>query len=207
MWKVVRNPAGDITNLYYNFTVVKQLVGMKVPNGMMQYYVEKNFPFTLNIHKKMYIRLKDQFHQNAFSEINNPNSKLRTYGLIKDTIGTEYHLKSIRNTKYRIFLTKLRLSDHKLMIEAGRHQKLAKLQRFCPFCPQTVEDEKHFLITCAHYSVLRKPLFEKCAYLKPNFIHYNETEKFIFIMTCKEISQNVGKFVSEAMGERNKDIM
>ena len=54
--------------------------------------------------------------------------------------------------KDRIALTKLRLSNHKLMIEKGRHLKLDRNRRFCPFCPNEVEDEIHFMITCKNYT-------------------------------------------------------
>ena len=33
MWKVVQIPAGDITNLHYNFLVAKPLVTIKVKQG------------------------------------------------------------------------------------------------------------------------------------------------------------------------------
>ena len=35
-----------------------------------------------------------------------------------------------------------------IMIETGKHQKVPKTERFCPFCYDTVEDEIHFLINC-----------------------------------------------------------
>ena len=171
-------------------------------NGMMQYFIENKPPFTFNVCQKIHGRLVDQFHQTAFSQIKLCNSKLRTYGLVKDTIGMEYYLKSIRNTKRRTELTKLRLSNHKLMIEVGRHQNIPKTLRLCPFCPQSVEDEKHFLISCSNYINLRHSLIEECLNLEPTFVHFNEEDKFIFIMSRKEILPNLVKFVSLAMEYR-----
>ena len=51
---------------------------------------------------------------------------MRTYGLIKSEIGEEPYLRIVKNVKDRISMTKLRLSNHKLMIEKGRHQGLEK---------------------------------------------------------------------------------
>ena len=117
-------------------------------NGLGNFFIEETGPFTPSIHNKLYERLKDIFHQKSFSSINETDSKLRTYSLIKESIGMETYLKTIRNINYRVSLSRFRLSNHKLMIEVGRHQKLPKSQRFCPFCPNIIEDEIHFLINC-----------------------------------------------------------
>ena len=61
-------------------------------NGMLQHFIENTLPFTTNIYLKFHQRLADQFCHGAFTEINNPTSKLRTYGLIKDTIGLDHYL-------------------------------------------------------------------------------------------------------------------
>ena len=61
------------------------------------------------------------------------NSKLRTYGIIKRTLGNETYLLSNIKLDQRICRTKLRLSNHELMIEKGRHLKIGKTRRFCPF--------------------------------------------------------------------------
>ena len=105
----------------------------------------------------MYKRLVDIFHQNAFGEISAESSKLRTYSLLKKKAGEEPYLKAVRNTNDRISMTKFRLSNHKLMIEKGRHLNLRKEDRICPFC-SVYEDEKHFLLHCYIYSNLRETL-------------------------------------------------
>ena len=32
------------------------------------------------------------------------------------------------------------------MIEKGRHLKIEKDERYCPFCPYEIETEKHFIL-------------------------------------------------------------
>ena len=93
-------------------------------------------------------RAKDRYHDDAFAQITKPGSKLRTYSLFKHDIGREDYLVQIRNTRLRQILTKFRLSNHRLMIERGRHLKLDVEDRKCPMCEINIEDEKHFLITC-----------------------------------------------------------
>ena len=72
--------------------------------------------------KLAYKRNTDIFYQKAFANISNAESKLRTYGIIKCEIGEEPYLRYVKNIKDRISMTKFRLSNHKLMIEKGRHR-------------------------------------------------------------------------------------
>ena len=140
-------------------------------------------------------RLTDIFHQDAFSSINKENNKLRTYGLVKSSVGLENYLIMITNLKHRNSLTQIRLSSHRLMIETGRHKKIPARERFCPFCKTEVEDEIHFVVKCKTYDNLRKPLFELCADLKQNFDHYTDQDKFVFILTTEYLQITLAKFV------------
>lgn len=150
--------------------------------------------------------LSDEFHQEAFESIHRENSKLRTYARYKTEIGYENYLTLLKNTNIRRQFTKYRLSNHNLMIEVGRHQKLAKTHRFCPFCPGIVEDEKHFLISCHQYWGHRTLLFNICKNIRQTFSYYSEEEKFLFIMTCDDVITDVAKFVAHAMEIRNIDV-
>ena len=177
-------------------------------NGMGTFFIEEIGQFTpsCSIHNKLCARLKDIFHQKSFSSINGTDSKLRTYSLIKEGIGMESYLKTIRNINDRVSLSRFRLSNHKLMIEVGRYQKWPQSQCFCPSCPNIVEDEIHFLINCDPYSILRKPLFEHCLNLKPTFLYYTDCEKFVFIMTNTYLSSELAKFMSKAMEIRKNKL-
>ena len=92
----------------------------------------------------------------AFGQINDVKSKLRTYALFKREIGFENYLTDIKNVSDRVLVTKFRLSNHRLMIEVGRHENTPKEQRFCPFCPYAIENELHFMFSCATYTHLRR---------------------------------------------------
>ena len=85
-------------------------------------------------HTRAFQRKVDIFHQNAFAELKEESSKLRTYGIIKQNQGIEKYLLADIKPDHRLAMTKLRLSNHDLMIEKGRHQKIDKNFQFCPFC-------------------------------------------------------------------------
>ena len=104
-------------------------------------------------------REKDIFQQSAFANIQNM-SKLKTYVLLKNNMNIEKYLITIKNVSQRTALTKLRLSNHFLMIEKGRHQSLNLFDRTCPFCPRMVENEQHFVLKCPTYSHLREKLLD-----------------------------------------------
>ena len=162
--------------------------------GMMEVWINNNTD--INLHKKFFRRLNDIFNQNSFSEINKPESKLRTYKRLKTEIGFENYLSSIISQKDRISLTKLRLSNHKLMIEKGRHDNIPKEGRFCPFCKNKVEDEVHFLMQCATFKTFTKPLFAK--HLKnPIFGGLDETGQFTYLLkdidNISEVAHSINK--------------
>ena len=169
-------------------------------NGMRNLFIE-NTP--KNVHSKFYNRAKDIYHQESFSTILDVASKLRTYGLMKYKIGREDYLTEIRNTKLRSKLSKFRLSNHKLMIEIGRHMKLQIHERICQVCQKCVEDEVHFLINCEPYEAIRIPLFDYCTELKSRFPYYTDEEKFIFIMTSSHLAHNAAKFIDNALNIRD----
>ena len=129
-------------------------------NGMLNYYIDNpitEFPF---IYKKIYQRLYDGFHEASFGVIRENSSKLRTYALFKEEPGIEKYLIEIRNVAIRQQVTKFRLSNHKLAIETGRYEGLEPDERFCPFCPDKVENEAHFLFHCPIFTHLRNKYLE-----------------------------------------------
>ena len=131
-------------------------------------------------------RMMDIFHQEAFADINREGSKLRTFAKLKQEQGIEKYLNSISNVKGRIHLSKIRLSNHDLMIEKGWHQGQQINQRNCPFCPENLlEDESHFLLTCKTFTLLRDKLFSEATQSFPRFNYFSK-EKQLKILLCDE---------------------
>ena len=57
----------------------------------------------------------------------------KTCGIIVQNLSVESYL-SISNFEYRKLITKLRISEHNLLIEKGRHLKIPREQRLCSHC-------------------------------------------------------------------------
>ena len=151
------------------------------------------------IHNMLHKKQCEIFHQNAFQTIKNPNSKLRTYALFKTQEGCEKYLHDIKNAKSRQSLTKFRLSNHMLNIEKGRHTtpKTPKELRFCPFCPNKVEDEVHFLLICPTYRVPRTEMINTIARETPSFLEENTQKQFTELMK-PENSQYICKTIENS---------
>ena len=148
---------------------------------MIDVFITNNID--INCHKRVFQRLYDIFIQESFSEINKPESKFRTYKKLKTKTGFEKYRSIITSQKDRISLTKLRLSNHQLMIEKGRHESIPKEMRFCPFCKNQVEDEVHFLMQCKTYKIFRKTAFAKYLNTKiPKIQKSDVSRQFTFIL-------------------------
>ena len=151
-----------------------------------------------NAHLKAFKRFQDIYHQTALENIKRGDSKLRTYALFKTVPGFEKYLDEIKCVKDRTALTKLRLSNHRLMIEKGRHLGIDKQQRFCPFCPNRIENEKHFLIECQVYKNLRSDLYTEIENIFPSIRNQPHDYKFLNLM--KDVTTaSVSRFTSKAM--------
>ena len=165
-------------------------------NGMFDLFLNE-YPGTHNfICKKLYQTLVDEFHQNAFATIKEERSKLRTFALFKTRIGMEKYLVDIKNVAIRKQITRLRLSNHRLMIELGRHNNIPKEQRSCPFCLNIVESEIHFVMDCPVYNSMRTKLVTVINRDNPLFQFLTKEQKFVHLLTNvneKEIADFIYK--------------
>ena len=152
--------------------------------------------------KIVYQRTVDIFYQKSLTEIEKDGSKLRTYKLVKKEIREEPYLTKVKNVKDRISLTKFRLSNHKLMIEKGRHFKLEKSARKCPFC-SSFENEAHFLLKCKTFSALRERLFTDVTSKIETFYWSNDQQKLIILMGNLDVAPSVAKYLTRTMQLRD----
>jgi hypothetical protein len=118
-------------------------------------------------------------------------NKMRTYRQFKRSIKFENYL-NLSSTKSISTIAKFRLSCHKLNIETMRYSSedyIPPENRLCEQCTLSrVEDEQHSLITCPHYETLRNDLFNVSTITENNFfVHYNDYQKFLWIMTNEEL--------------------
>ena len=148
-----------------------------------------------NIEKVTIEKLKEKFHEESFTEINSCNSKLRTYAKLKSEAGFEKYIDITKNIMDRTAITKIRLSNHELMIEKGRHQGLEVGKRLCPFCRNSVENEQHFLIKCQKFQIHRIQFFANITEVNNDFNNLNEDDKFHFLLTDLDALKLTGSYL------------
>ena len=144
-------------------------------------------------------RILDTYYQSWYAEINN-SRRLSTYSLFKHDFLIESYIDNIPILKYRIAMSKFRVSSHDLLIETGRYNNISYDQRICSYCNMNkIESEYHFLLVCPHYRDLR------CKYFKAYFCRWPTLKKFEILMssTSKPSQLNIAKYIYFAMNRRN----
>ena len=89
-------------NLSWHAAVKKRLgeVGIGMESNITDIVLHGESNIT-DIHTAAFEKLKDIFHQESFLSINNQESKLRTYGKLKTSIGMEKYLEVMINMEER----------------------------------------------------------------------------------------------------------
>ena len=111
-------------------------------------------------HIKQYLRRALANHQ--LTLLTKTNRKLTFYSSFKNDTKKATLLDMIKNPQHRIAITKLRLGNHHLHIETGRHSipKTPENLRLCSFCKtDEIENEIHFLFFCRLCDSLRMKFF------------------------------------------------
>ena len=115
--------------------------------------------------------------------------------------GPEIYLQTVCIRSHRIALSKLRLVNHKLAIEVGRHSNVLMAYRICPLCLKNnlviLEDEYHLVTCCPAYAAL---------HLQYSLPVHGDFETFVDIMS-NEVSinlQRLAAFVHGAFRLRQK---
>ena len=106
---------------------------------------------------------KDKYISHWKNKIKN-TCKLSFYSSLKENYQPQSYFDVLQNKEIRKQLTKLRISNHKLMIETGRyqHSKIPADVCFCPVCGTSeIENEEHFIINCKKYKDVREKFLGK----------------------------------------------
>ena len=97
-------------------------------------------------------------------------------------------------------------SSHDLAIERRRYTrpKTDPDQRLCTHCYE-IENEEHLITNCQINAQERQTFFTKVSSKSPTFIQFNDHDKFIYLMSCKDrqILAWFGKFLYKSFYIRN----
>jgi hypothetical protein len=145
-------------------------------------------------------RINDQFIQNWYSRINE-SSRALFYRNIA-CFQFQPYLEFFNVNKFCQSMTRLRVSSHRLNIEAGRWTRPIRTpvnERKCSVC-NSLEDEYHFIMECPLFINLRKQYINKKFWKRPNMIKFIELLK----SEDKKVVQKLGLFIHKAFILRNE---
>ena len=191
--------ANELVKISYNFSLIKQLswvsqMELRLASiGQLESFITKDHLSDT----KAFQRMTDIFYQNTFATIREGSSKLRTYGKLKNTREIEKYLLSNIKEKQRISMTKLRLSNHELLIEKGRRMNIDKNLRFCPFCPTKIASEMHFMMECGTYSTLRNTMMQDMI-IMPHLSTLAQDKIFIALLSDTRLIHTSANFIQKA---------
>ena len=110
-----------------------------------------------------------------------------------------------KNPIYRIAISKIRTSSHKLEIETGRYTRhITPIEkRICHLC-KVVKDEFHFILQCYIYTIERDNLLKKNQAVDPLFQDKLPVDKFAYLVTSNDAQTLtwVGKYVHSSFEKR-----
>ena len=104
----------------------------------------------------------------------------------------------------RSVLAQLRLGILPINIEIGRYKNQPINERLCPFCPDQIEDEFHFLFVCVNNELLRKDWTTAIKDKKPDieYMDYSKQLEAIFYHCFR----TTAKFLSKSLRLRKDQI-
>jgi len=146
-------------------------------------------------------RLLDQAQQFIRGQISE-SPKCIYYKYMIDVYCLQYYLSKFIPAHFRKYITKFRLSSHKLAIETGRYHNTDRSDRVCFVCGNVIEDEFHFILVCPLYINLRKLYIQRYYWKKPSVF------KLINVFNIRSIKhlRNLGIFLYHATNLRNSYI-
>ena len=145
-------------------------------------------------------RIKDNFQQKCFSEINITNRSI-LYKAIDRRFEMAKYLLCVHINSVRKALCRLRLSSHRLFIERGRWKSIPRVDRKCTLCNE-IKDKYHVMLICSRYTAPRKKYLKKYYIVKPSMY------KFVALLNAENIKeqQRLTVFTKSLFQEHNKQL-
>ena len=140
---------------------------------------------------------------NSLNE-NNKNFLYKYIKISKDNT-PEYYL-THPNKEKRKLITKFRVSDHDLLIETGRYQKIPREQRKCKEC-NILDDEFHFFFNCKLNLSERVPFIKYFEERNTNFQNFDSRDKLVSILnpSTPDDIKTVVSFINQSLELRKGD--
>ena len=129
----------------------------------------------------------------------------------KTTIEAETYVRANLLRAQRRALAQFRAGVAPLALETGRYQGLPVRERICFHCKslnrETVEDEKHVILTCPLYNAQRATLFARLEESIQGFSYISEEQKFKTILSDGNNVRQCASFLKTILEIRRSELM
>ena len=135
------------------------------------------------------------------------SKKLEFYYTFKTEYTASYYLDITKKITNRKALFKLRIGNHKLMIESGRYDQIPRENFALLAGSNEIEDETHFLFNCPKYSIQRDEFYNKVQFYVHNINYWPPIEAIKESMTDSSnyfVNRQLMKWVLSCFDFRNK---
>ena len=95
------------------------------------------------------------------------------YALFKDSLSRSSYFSLLSNFYCKKFIA-FRTRKHKLPIETGRWNGIARADRNCSLCQLDIGDEYHYIMSCKYFNTERKRLIKRYYFDHPNTLKFKQ---------------------------------
>ena len=183
--------------VYQTFLIDNSTQGLHAIKTLKQHITNLEYirvPNISNLHKKSIRKESRSYYEIWWRDQIRTSTRGLFFLKLKQNICYEKYLDQLNQHNLRCSLSKIRLSDHKLMIEQGRKTKpkTPRQEQICVSCDDgtnsKIEDEVHFLFDCPwrKYILQRDRLIceiEKVVPFSRNMDSYNTC---LFALSCED---------------------
>ncbi len=158
--------------------------------GMQEIWLDQQqlHKTSYNMFKKQYKFKLKEVYIGKWKKLLEGSSKCSLYRNFKTELCSEKYLCKLSEPFSR-YICNFRVSNHKLPIEVGRHRKIERIKRICPFCDnKDIGDEYHYICICEQFKSARKALLPKKYITNPSVAKFCQLMKLKGIKTLKKIA-------------------
>ena len=147
--------------------------------------------------KSLKVRLRDCFQQEWHGRLSN-SERFFTYRSFKKSFETEQYINDLKIKKFRDVFIRFRLGVNELNANKWYEQNQSSN---CPFCVNTIENEKHFLIDCPLYKDIRQKFLK-------SYLNDVERRSIGYLLDGRNVfkTRNVSMFIYYALKMRHENI-
>ena len=168
------------TSWYTFIENILEYTGFNI-NNFSKYCIKKSY---VSIFRKLKTKIEEIYLSKIVE-----GSRLKLYSQIKRCLTLEKYL-TVCDPSVCKYVTKIRISSHKLPIETGRYKNIQPENRLCSLCKFKIGNEFHCIMECLHPTVtqIRNVYLHKIFNINAALKSFPRNTLFLYIMSFKDTS-------------------